>query len=115
MRSPQMIGVEPPMPGSFTFQARFLSGPHSAGRFFSPLTQLPFGPRHSGQFSARAKGTDRSRAIMAKLCFMTAFLGRVVLGERGRVSAPRFQLVKEPRGAHATPLACLVGHPTERF
>ena len=50
-RSPQTAGVEPPAPGSFSFQAT-LSAFHCVGRRVSPLTPSLSGPRHCGQFSA---------------------------------------------------------------
>jgi hypothetical protein len=48
--SPQTIGCDHPAPGSATFQAMFLSAPHSAGRFFAVARPLLWGPRHWGQF-----------------------------------------------------------------
>src|SRR5262245_15738477 len=66
MRSPQTIGVEPDIPGSFSFHATFFVALHSVGRFFSPEMPSLFGPRHWGQFSARApagaSGRQRRRS-----------------------------------------------------
>src|SRR6185436_14457101 len=50
----QMIGVDPLQPGIATFQTTFSSVLHLTGRFFSLLTPLSAGPRHCGQFYARA-------------------------------------------------------------
>src|SRR5687767_15901148 len=55
------MGVEPLQPGIATFHATFSSVVHFAGRFFSVLTPLRFGPRHCGQFSARTCDEARSR------------------------------------------------------
>src|ERR1043166_7073667 len=44
--SRQTIGVEPLQPGKANFQAMFSSVDHRAGRFFSLLKPLRFGPRH---------------------------------------------------------------------
>src|SRR5207237_10732269 len=54
MRSPQMIGVDPPMPGIGSFQAMFWLGPHWAGRLTSLETPFCTAPRHWGQLSAPA-------------------------------------------------------------
>src|SRR6188474_424195 len=59
MRSPQMIGVELPLPGSVSFQARFLVSLNAAGRFFSLEMPLLSGPRHWGQLSARPTATRK--------------------------------------------------------
>jgi hypothetical protein len=52
MRSPQMIGVDAPLPGSFTFHLMFLSSAHSVGGSASGAAPVPSGPRHCGQFWA---------------------------------------------------------------
>ena len=63
MRSPQMIGVDPLHAGISTFQAMFVSGSHSVGRFVSVLTPLRAGPRQFGQFSpAPPRSRNRQHA-----------------------------------------------------
>src|SRR5918993_984347 len=54
IRSRQMIGVDPLHSGIASFHAMFSSVVHLTGRFFSVLMPLSDGPRHCGQFSARA-------------------------------------------------------------
>src|SRR5262245_33310116 len=59
-RSPQTIGVEPPMPGSGSFQARFSVALQEVGTPVSLLTPSRLAPRQCGQLSARA-GAPASR------------------------------------------------------
>src|SRR5262245_52742479 len=70
IRSPQMHGVEPAIPGILSFQAMFLVSSfdspfdstffsyHSVGTFFSLQMPSLLGPRHCGQLSARAMETS---------------------------------------------------------
>src|ERR1044072_9341191 len=55
IRSRQMMGVEPLQAGIASFHATFSSVVHFEGRFLSLLTTFSAGPRHCGQFSARAR------------------------------------------------------------
>src|SRR5262249_37198628 len=63
-RSPQIAGVELPLPGSFNVQAMFLVALHVVGSPFSLEMPSLFGPRHCGQFSAAA--TEVNERISAK-------------------------------------------------
>src|SRR6476620_5527090 len=54
-----MIGVAPVLLGIGTFQTTFSVGLHLTGRFFSLLRPFRLGPRHCGQFSARAGRQSR--------------------------------------------------------
>src|SRR5262249_14330684 len=53
--SPQMAGVLVPHSGKRVFQTTPVVSLQNSGRFCSWLTLFPAGPRHCGQFSARAK------------------------------------------------------------
>jgi hypothetical protein len=59
--SPQMTGVDVPLPGSATFHFTFDDSLHVVGGLASGATPLASGPRHCGQFSARTKGLDTIR------------------------------------------------------
>ena len=76
MRSPQMAGVEPPMPGILSFQATFFDSLHSVGRPVSLLMPSFSGPRHCGQLPATARPEASSRKEQAKR------VGRAVAGMR---------------------------------
>src|SRR5439155_14274237 len=57
-RLPHTIGEELPSSGSGAFQRTFSIGLHLSGRSFSAECPSPVGPRHAGQFSARATLTS---------------------------------------------------------
>src|SRR5437868_13084525 len=59
----QTMGVELPRSGRGTRHLTFLSVDQWMGRFFSLEMPWPAGPRHIGQFSARAVRTNRSAPI----------------------------------------------------
>src|SRR5687767_328312 len=54
MRSPQMIGVDEPLPGNGSVQTMFFLSLQEVGNFFSLEMPSLCGPRQLGQFSARA-------------------------------------------------------------
>jgi len=58
--SPTTTGCDKPVPGSFTFQARFLSADHSVGMAAPFVAPDPLGPRNWGQSSA-ITGVERHR------------------------------------------------------
>src|SRR5262249_8794225 len=60
-RSPQMTGVEPPLPGSGSFQTRLLVSLHCAGRRVSREIPLLSGPRPLGPFSGSGRAAPLSR------------------------------------------------------
>jgi hypothetical protein len=66
IESPQTAGVAPLMPGSGVFHWMPLVSFHVSGRFFSGEEPLKAGPRHCGQFSARAKSAVQAKAATAR-------------------------------------------------
>src|ERR1700722_14632443 len=78
-RSPQMAGVEVPLPGSANFQAMLSVALHDVGRLFSVQMPLLSGPRHCGQLSAQAMFTAmKSRhadSVNRKDAFTAGYLG----------------------------------------
>src|SRR5262245_5563832 len=62
-RSPQTIGVAPPMPGNFSDQRTFLFSSQVVGRPISLEMPLRSGPRQEGQFSAWEIDTVRNNTI----------------------------------------------------
>src|SRR3954464_12343877 len=61
---PQMMGELAAGPGMGALPATFSVFDHLAGRFFSVVEPLKKGPRHCGQFSARAAEQLRRAARM---------------------------------------------------
>src|SRR5688572_18562586 len=57
---PQMIGVELPLPGSFTFHLTFSVSLHFVGGVADGATPVPSGPRHWGQVSPTAGSAARA-------------------------------------------------------
>src|SRR5262245_32541108 len=57
---PHTTGDECPRPAIGVFHLMFLLAFHSAGRFVSVETPLPFGPRHCGQLAAPAVAANQA-------------------------------------------------------
>src|SRR5687767_14347569 len=72
------MGVEPLQPGMATFHATFSSVVHFAGRFFSALKPLRFGPRHCGQFSACTALRDNK--MIARMPIAPCFIAELSFG-----------------------------------
>src|SRR5262245_12829581 len=70
--SPETIGQDQAAPGTSTFQATFLSGPHSAG-IGSADSPLPPGPRNCGQSPPPAAAGTRAPRASAKILPMCMF------------------------------------------
>src|SRR5262245_13487829 len=77
MRSPQITGVELPLPGRVSFHARFFVALNEVGRSVSFETPLLSGPRQPGQLSAWASDATaviRARASNSREVFTSVVL-----------------------------------------
>src|SRR6478609_8886360 len=72
MRSPQTHGVEPAIPGIFSFHTMFLLSPHSVGTPVSFEMPSLVGPRHCGQLTARAVVTNAKAQVRHTMRRVTA-------------------------------------------
>src|SRR5688572_23920230 len=97
--SPQMTGVAPLHCGSASFHAMFSVGLHLTGRFFSPLTPSPAGPRHAGQLAEMVTLavtiSDKMKAHLRieypgsfHVFFFTLTVGRMLTSLRSALGSP---------------------------
>src|SRR5207248_591039 len=84
MGSSQTLGLDSRCPGSLNRQATFLISVHSVGRPVSELWPSFLGPRHCGQFSARANGAAAAAATRT-----AKRVRRVTGGSRNRCNGLR--------------------------
>ena len=75
-----MTGVAPLHCGRASFQAMFSVGLHFTGRFFSPLTPSPVGPRHAGQLAEIVVVALLVLVILAGAAFALLAVSRLFAG-----------------------------------